>query len=104
MTDEATIAAARAAADAVLSKARADDEFMAAFKADPAGVLEAAGIDPAAAAQFGAEALATEAPDVSGFARCDFGTCWVTFCNFRTGDGQPLSQHCGGAAVGGVRG
>ena len=103
MTDDATIAATRAAADAVLDRARADDAFMAAFKADPAGVLEAAGIDSAAAAQFGAEAAATEAPDVSGFARCDFGTCWVTFCNFRTGDGQPLSHTCG-VAVGGVRG
>ena len=111
MTDEATIAAARAAADAVVHRARADEAFAQQFRDDPVGVLAAAGIDPDAAAQFGGEFLTSEGPDVAGFAACinatklycDWGTCWVTFCNYRSGNGIPLSDGCE-RAVGGVRG
>lgn len=103
MTDDATTAAIRAAADAVIFKAREDKEYAQQFRDDPVGTLKAAGIDPAAAEQFGAEVLASEAPDVAGFARCDFGTCWVTFCNYRTGSGEDISLKCE-RMVGGVRG
>jgi len=103
MSDEATIAAARAAADAVAHKARADEAFAQQLRDDPVGVLAAAGIDPEAAAQFGGEVLTSERPDVVGLAMCDWGTCWVTFCNYRTGSGVPWSDQCE-RSVGGVRG
>jgi hypothetical protein len=103
MTDEATIAAARSAADAVVFKARADESFAQQLRDDPVGVLTAAGIDPEAAGQFGGEILTSEGSDVAGFKMCDWGTCWVTFCNYRTGSGIPLSDTCE-RMVGGVRG
>jgi hypothetical protein len=104
MTDDATVEAARAVADAVLARAHADESFRAQLLADPVGVLSDAGIDPAAAEQFAGEITAVDGVDVSGFQKCDWGTCWVTICNFQTGTGEQNSDWCVGRSVGGVRG
>jgi hypothetical protein len=106
MADEAEITAARAAADAVLERARTDEAFSAQLRADPVGVLTAAGIDPDAAEHFAGELLPADAPDVSGFARCTWGTCWVSVCNAWPGTGfdrTSIELECG-RMVGGVRG
>jgi hypothetical protein len=105
MADDAEVAAARAAADAVLDRARNDAAFSEQLRSDPATVLTAAGIDPGAAAQFGDELTAVEAPEVQGYMRCTWGSCWVTVCNAFPGTGREFSDNCPQQVmVGGVRG
>ncbi|HEX2914991.1 MAG TPA: hypothetical protein VH186_29630 [Chloroflexia bacterium] len=73
--------AIRGTIQAVIDQAKADPAYMERVMADPRAAFAAAGLDMSIAEQISDE---MNDNDVHGYLRCDYTTCWITWCNYWT--------------------
>jgi hypothetical protein len=75
-----TVEELRMKSQAILDRAKGDDQFLQRLKDDPAAALKEGGIPDDYIAE-GVPQL-SDAPEVEAHARCDRYSCWISWCPY----------------------